>query len=108
MIFKLIIVLLWFYIGLSAYGHFTWKGIRYEFRGPFAPKKIMKEITMGGARKATFLGHRVILLGKHPQAGKYGTYIRDDQQEATSRPVVKLEEGGEEVLVTKSKHWMLA
>lgn len=59
-----------------------------------------------------FIGHRILLAGKHPQAGKIGVYIGNRQEVESQHdpeyPVVKLEEGGEEVLVKKDKHWQLA
>jgi hypothetical protein len=59
-----------------------------------------------------FIGHRIKLIGKHPQAGKVGVYTGNRQEVESLHdpeyPVIKLEEGGEEVLVKKDKHWQLA
>lgn len=69
----------------------------------------MKKLTLQDKK---FIGHRIELTGKHPKAGKIGIYI-GNQQEVESLhdpeyPIIKLEDGGEEVLVKKDKHWKLA
>jgi hypothetical protein len=67
----------------------------------------MKRFKLGGSDKAKFKGHRVQLIGKHPQAGMIGTYVRDAPEGINDVAIVDIPDHGE-VRVLKQKHWQLA
>jgi hypothetical protein len=67
----------------------------------------MKEITIGGSDRKKFIGHQVLLTGKHPNTGQVGIFTGHEYEDGKAYPIVKLE-NGETVRVLKSKQWQLA
>lgn len=69
----------------------------------------MRTISLNSTK---FKGHRIRLVGTHPQAGQIGIFIGTKQKlEEPHQPyfcVLKLEETGEEVFVEEEAHWQLA